>query len=355
MSLPKYSLSQLGWRHFFAQQVTLEETGTLAPARVTAIHRNALETLTETGELHASLAASISQQSLSASVTVGDWVLVERHTGRAVRVLDRQSTLARLAAGERAQRQLIAANIDSLFIVTSCNDDFNLSRLERYLALARESGVEPVVVLTKADLAASTDRHLDELRSIAPHVNACAVNATSAESVTVLSPWLETGQTVAFVGSSGVGKSTLVNTLTAMGLQSTKGIREDDSKGRHTTTSRQMFALPGGAWVIDTPGMRELKLDVGVDAVSAVFQDIEALAAHCRFRDCAHQGDPGCAVSKAIERGDLDERRLESYRKLLREAARATRTVHERREGERKFGRMTKSALKKKRMDRGEE
>jgi ribosome biogenesis GTPase len=286
---------------------------------------------------------------------VGDWVLVERRTGRAVRALARQSALARLAAGEPQRRQLIAANVDSLFIVTSCNNDFNPSRLERYLALAREAGVEPVVVLTKSDLATDIDRYMDRLRDIAPHVIAIPVNATSAESTSALSPWLSAGQTVAFVGSSGVGKSTLVNTLSAAPLQGTAGIREDDSKGRHTTTARHMFALPGGAWVIDTPGMRELKLEVGAEALGAVFSDIEAMAQQCRFRDCAHQGDEGCAVSAAIERGDLDERRLASYRKLQREAIHAARTVRQRRESERNFSRTVKSVLRKKRMDRGQE
>lgn len=355
MSLDSLHAGRLGWRHFFAQQLALEDTAGLVPARVTAVHRARIEALTETGEVQAALASAISHPTPSACVAVGDWVLYEPATGRALRVLDRQTTLSRLAAGEQQRRQLIAANVDSLFIVTSCNDDFNPSRLERYLALAGNARIEPIVVLTKADLAASVDGYLDELRAIAPHVNACAVNATSAQSVCALSPWLGAGQTVAFVGSSGVGKSTLVNTLTAVEMQSTAGIRENDSKGRHTTTSRHMFPLPRGAWVIDTPGMRELKLEVGTDAVSTVFSDIEALALQCRFRDCAHQADPGCAVLAAIARNDLDERRLASYRKLLREAAHASRTARERRESARKFGRMARSVMDQKRRDRGRE
>lgn len=354
MSIPYWSLSQLGWRPFFAQQLSLDEGESLLPARVTAVHRNLLEARTDAGELQVAISGVLAQHSLSATVAVGDWVLVERDTGRAVRVLDRLSVLARIAAGEDNQRQLIAANVDALFIVTSCNDDFNLSRLERYLALAREARVEPVVVLTKTDLVASIDACLDGLREIAPEVIACAVNATSAESVATLSPWLAAGQTVAFVGSSGVGKSTLVNTLSAAGKK-TAGIREDDGKGRHTTTSRQMFALPGGAWVIDTPGMREIKLDVGVEAVDAVFSDIEALARHCRFRDCAHEGDEGCAVAAAVEQGSLDARRLASYRKLQREAVHASRTAHQRREWARNFNRVARSAVRKKRMARGQD
>lgn len=353
MSLPSYSLGQLGWRPFFSQQLHLEEAGALVPARVAAVHRTVLDVLTEAGEMQATLAGSMASDSLAATVAVGDWVLIEPESHRVVRVLDRQTTLGRRAAGDRQQRQLIAANIDWLFIVTSCNDDFNPSRLERYLALAREAGVEPVMVLTRADEVASTDPYVDTLREIAPGVAICALNATSAPSVSALAPWLGAGQVVAFVGSSGVGKSTLVNTLTASARQATGGIREDDSKGRHTTTSRQLVPLPGSAWVIDTPGMRELKLDVGAQAMSAVFGDIEALAGHCRFRDCAHQGDDGCAVSAAVAQGTLEARRLASYHKLQREVAQAARTEHERRESARKFGKMVQHAVKRKRMDRG--
>lgn len=325
------------------------------PARVTGVHRARIELLTGTGEVRATLASALAQPTPSARIAVGDWVLLEPHTGRAVQVLDRLSTLARFAAGDRHQRQLIAANVDSLFIVTSCNEDFNPSRLERYLALAGEAGVQPVFVLTKMDLASSIDDYRDALRAIAPHVPVCPVNALSAECTAVLSPWLGIGQTVAFVGSSGVGKSTLVNTLAASVSQATAGIREDDAKGRHTTTSRHMFRLPAGAWVIDTPGMRELKLDVGTGAVENVFSDIEALAGDCRFRDCSHQGDPGCAVAAAIERHDLDGRRVTSYLKLRREAEHASRTSHERRESARRFGKMAKSAMQKKRRDRGQD
>jgi len=352
MSSNPYSLVQLGWRPFFEQQITQESTALVA-ARVTAVHRNAVEALTVSGPTSVTLPGLLLQQGLSATVAVGDWILVERDTGRAHRVLERQSTLARLAAGERHERQLIAANVDALFVVTSCNDDFNPSRLERYFALAGNAGIEPVLVLTKADLSTQVDQYVDAVRAIAPRIIVLTVNATLPESGKALAPWLGAGQTVAFMGSSGVGKSTLVNTLTAAAMQDTAGIREGDSKGRHTTTSRQMFALPGGAWVIDTPGIRELKLDVGDQAVGAVFADIEAIAKRCRFRDCTHHGDEGCAVSLAIGRGELDARRLASYDKLLREVARTTRTAHERREREREFGRTAKAVMRHKRMERG--
>jgi ribosome biogenesis GTPase / thiamine phosphate phosphatase len=254
--------------------------------------------------------------------------------------------------------QPIAANVDTLFIVTSCNDDFNLSRLERYLAVAFDARVEPVIVLTKIDQCVSAgievDTYTEQARSIASTAAILTVNATSTDSAFSLSSWLQRGQTVAFVGSSGVGKSTLINTLLGASTQTTAGIREDDGKGRHTTTSRQMFASHSGAWVIDTPGMRELKVGAIETGMSQVFDDIDALARGCRFRDCAHAGDDeGCAVDAAIAAGRLDSRRLISYLKLRREAQNAARTVRERRERERHAGRVHRSAQRLTRRRKG--
>jgi ribosome biogenesis GTPase len=245
-----------------------------------------------------------------------------------------------MAAGAEQRTQVVAANLDTLFVVTSCNDDFNLSRLERYLTVARHGQVEPVIVLTKADLCADQESFVAQARSITRDVAVLALNATDSASANALSPWLGRAQTVAFVGSSGVGKSTLVNALVESEAQATAAIREHDAKGRHTTTSREMFALPAGAWVIDTPGMRELKLGGVAAAVSAVFDDVESFAKHCRFRDCQHRNDAGCALQAAAAEGKLDARRLESYLKLLREAERAAQSVAERRAIERRWGRM---------------
>jgi ribosome biogenesis GTPase len=349
-----FSLGQLGWRPFFSQQLTLNELETLRSARVVSVQRNALDTVSEPGLLRVTLPGALLQSGLATVVAVGDWVLVEPDTARVTRILERQSVIARLAAGDETRQQLIAANIDTLFVVTSCNDDFNVSRLERYFALAFEAHIEPVVVLTKADLCSGVDEYLDQLRVAAPRVVAMAIDATSRDASNALADWVAPGQTVAFVGSSGVGKSTLVNTLLGAGVQSTGGIREDDAKGRHTTTSRQMLALPSGAWVIDTPGMRELKIGAAEEGVRAVFDDIEVLAQSCRFRDCVHDGEVGCAVLAAINSGQLDERRLRSFQKLQREVANATRTLYERRERERKFGRLVKSVMKQRKKERGE-
>jgi len=350
------SLSHLGWRPFFSQQLTLDELETTHPARVVTVQRNALDTISERGPLRVTLPSALLQSGLAAVAAVGDWVLVESYAARVVRILERQSVIARLAAGDETRQQLIAANIDTLFVVTSCNEDFNVSRLERYFALAFDAYIEPVVVLTKADLCAEVDVYLDRLRAAAPRVVALAVDATSRDSLRALASWLSPGQTVAFVGSSGVGKSTLVNTLMGIGVQSTSAIRQDDAKGRHTTTSRQMLALPSGAWVIDTPGMRELKIGAAKEGVRVVFDDIVALAQSCHFRDCMHESETGCAVQSAIESGQLDERRFRSFQKLQREAANATRTLHERRERERKFGRLVKSsiAIKKRKREVGD-
>jgi ribosome biogenesis GTPase len=350
MSSISFSLSQLGWRPFFSQQLSFEELGSLTAARVVGVQRSGIQVLAEQGAFDATLPGNV--LAADAVPTVGDWVVVDVATARIVRTLDRQSVIARGAAGDTARRQLIAANIDTLFVVTSCNDDFNVSRLERYFALAYEARVEPVVVLTKADLCADADSFLDELRAVAPRVIAIAINAMDRDALAALSPWLAPGQTIAFVGSSGVGKSTLVNTLLGADRQSTGGIREHDSKGRHTTTSRQMLALPSGAWVIDTPGMRELKIGAVEEGVRTVFDDIETLAQSCRFRDCSHRSETDCAVLAAVANGQLDERRLRSYHKLQREAANAARTTHERHAIERKFGRMVKSAIELKRRDR---
>jgi ribosome biogenesis GTPase len=351
--LSTMSLGQLGWRPLFSRQLTIEELETLRPARVVSLQRNALDTVTELGPLRVTLPSVLLQPGLAAVAAVGDWVLIDPDTARVARVLERQSVIARLAAGDETRQQLIAANIDTIFVVTSCNEDFNVSRLERYFALAFDARIEPVVILTKADLCTDVDLYLDQLRATAPRVIAMAVDATSRDDLNVLAAWLAPGQTVAFIGSSGVGKSTLVNTLMGAGVQSTGGIREDDAKGRHTTTSRQMLMLPSSTWVIDTPGMRELKIGAVEDGVRAVFDDIEALAHACRFRDCTHESESGCAVRSAIDSGQLDERRFRSFQKLQREAANATRTLHERRERDRKFGRMAKTIMEQRKKERG--
>jgi ribosome biogenesis GTPase len=280
------------------------------------------------------------------AVTVGDWILVEAATGRLLRVLDRQSVIARMAAGEQQRRQAIAANVDTAFVVTSCNDDFNLSRLERYLAVVLDARVAPVIVLTKVDLCPDPQGYLDEARRIAGDAAVVAVDATSADVATALGDWLGAGQTVVFIGSSGVGKSTLANSLVGETRLATAGIREDDAKGRHTTTSRQLIRMPAGAWLIDVPGMRELKIGAVTTGLRSAFEDLETLARTCRFRDCEHDQDEGCALRQAVADGSLDPRRLRSFLKLRREAARAAQAEHERRATIRRTGRIRKKSYR---------
>ena len=248
---------------------------------------------------------------------VGDWVLVEGEGPKALRIvalLPRFSSIKRGAAGEHYKQQVIGANIDTVFVVCGLDADFNPRRIERYLMLIGGSGVQPVVVLTKSDKdGADVDAAVQDLRAM--DVSVLAVNAKDRASVASLEPWLGAGQSVVLIGSSGAGKSTLTNTLLGSEKMKTGAVRETDDRGRHTTTHRALIALPSGACMIDTPGMRELK-PTGEEDVAESFHDIEALAARCRFRDCKHAREPGCAVRAAVESGEIDDQRVANFFKL---------------------------------------
>ena len=265
---------------------------------------------------------------------VGDWVTVADGQEPAVitAVLPRRSAFVRSAAdasrrsaGHLADEQVLAANVDVAFLVAGLDRDFNLRRLERYLAVAWSSGVRPVIVLNKADIAADLDGRLLEVEAIAPAVPIVILSALTGDGLEALAPYLNPGDTAVVLGSSGVGKSTLLNALLGEERQATAAVREDDSRGRHTTTHRELFDLPGGAMLIDTPGIRSLEIAGADEGVETAFEDIAALAAGCRFSDCRHRGEPGCAVDAAIDDGRLTEARLESHRKLERELAHAER------------------------------
>lgn len=336
------SLSELGWKPFFQQQLSLDEWETVHTARVMAQHRSQLAIMTESGEQSLPVTANMPP------LTVGDWILLSQ-TNQFVRQLERSSLFSRKAAGSKVDSQLIAANIDTVFIVCSMNNDFNLNRIERYLTLANEAGVEPVIVLTKADLCDDPSQYVQQVHQLDPMLMVEAVNGLEPDSASVLSSWCRHGKTVAFLGSSGAGKSTLINTLQGSEIQQTGGIREDDSKGRHTTTSRSLHLTPAGGLLLDTPGMRELQLADCEQGLDTTFADISLLAEQCRFSDCQHNNEPGCAVQLAIANGDLDERRLNNYHKLNREQAFNGATLAERRANDRAFGKLCKAYQKEKR------
>lgn len=255
---------------------------------------------------------------------VGDWVLVEDGK-RIVALLPRRSAIKRGAAGEHYKQQLIAANVDAVFVVCGLDGDFNPRRIERYLLLVQGSGATPVVVLTKIDKAgvepAAAQAALADI--VAQQIAVIAVNARHADAALALAPWLGPGETAVLVGSSGAGKSTLTNTLLGIERMKTADVREHDARGRHTTTHRALIPLPSGACLIDTPGMRELKPTGEEELADGGFADVEALATQCRFRDCAHGKEPGCALQAAIARGELDEARFRNYLKLRDELAAA--------------------------------
>jgi ribosome biogenesis GTPase len=303
-----------------------------------AQYRNRLEVLGEAGSSSLDLLPGMP------AMTVGDWLLLTPE-GRFCRLLERLSLFRRKAAGTRVAEQLIAANVDTLFVVSSLNEDFNLSRMERYLSLANEAGAEPVVILSKSDLCEDPQSLRRQVQHLDPLLAVETVNCLDAGVVRKLSPWCVAGSTVALMGSSGVGKSTLVNTLLGEAVQLTGSIREDDSKGRHVTTGRSLHLIPGGGLFLDMPGMRELQLADCDEGVSTTFADIKALSAQCRFADCRHDNEPGCAVQGAISRGELDARRLGSFQKLMREQAFNSATLAEKRARDRQFGKMIKDHL----------
>lgn len=340
-------LESLGWRSFFAAQTVAGDPG-LRPARVVAVDRGRIDVSGEGFELKLALTGN----SARLDITVGDWVMVDPD-GPSVRLrLDRFSLFRRRAAGTSGGLQLIAANVDTLFIVTSADRDFNVARLERYLAIAYDAGAYPVIVITKADTVDSIDEFTKQAAGLQPGLLVQAMDARDPGQVGVLIPWCETGQTVALLGSSGVGKSTLVNTLTGAD-QETRIVRPHDQRGRHTTTRRSMHPLPHGGWLIDTPGMRELQLVDVADAIEDVFSDIVRLAARCRFADCRHTGEPGCAVQAALESGELDAERIRRYHKLQAEDRRNSASLAERRARDRTFGRLYKSILSEKKRRQG--
>jgi ribosome biogenesis GTPase len=313
------NLQELGWDAFFQDAFRPFENDNLIPARVAARHHGPCELLTELGRLGGVPAGRLEDHELPA---VGDWVAARPLDGerKAVieAVLPRRSAFTRKEAWSRTVAQVVAANVDTVFLVTAFGGDLNGRRLERYLTSAWDSGASPVIVANKADLAHDRLLELGEVDAVALGVPVLVVSAATGEGMDELEPHLRPGRTVALLGSSGVGKSTLVNRLAGRELLATNEIRKD-GRGRHTTTHRELVPLPAGALLIDTPGMRELQLWADEEVLDSTFAEIAELAAACRFSDCSHEHEPGCAVKSAIADGSLPRERFASYRKLQRE------------------------------------
>ena len=315
-------LTNLGFTARFAQEATLYPD--LHPARVIAQYKELYRVATAESEMLAEISGKMRHAAVDMSdyPAVGDFVMIDRNEGsqdHAIihQTLKRKSVFIRKAAGKAHDVQVVAANIDIVFICMSLNNDFNLRRLERYLAIAWDSGATPVIVLTKADLCADITEKLREIETIAFGVDVLVTSSLSEDGYTAILKYITPGQTVVFIGSSGVGKSTLINRILGEELIETREIRRDD-KGRHATTNRELFLIPTGGCIIDTPGMRELGLESA--NLARTFIDIDELAEQCKFKDCKHENEPGCMVRKAIAEGILTEERLQSYLKLKKEA-----------------------------------
>lgn len=304
------ALTHLGWTPDLQTACAAAGLPHAAPYRLAMLHKSRADALGAEGPA----ALIFPPDMTSAHVAVGDWVLAE--AGRIAHILPRHSVLQRRAAGTGVGLQLIAANVDCMLITTACGAEFNPARLERYLVLAHASGIQPVIVLTKADVV-DPEPFLAAARAVANGAPVLALNAKTGASA--LLPYVAAGKTAVLMGSSGVGKSTLANGLLGEARLATGGVRAGDEKGRHTTTARHLFALPNGGWLIDTPGVREVQLaevDAGIDIL---FADILALATQCHFRDCTHKTEPKCAVQAAALRGEIDSARVERWRKLVAE------------------------------------
>ncbi|WP_026679090.1 ribosome small subunit-dependent GTPase A [Fictibacillus gelatini] len=321
------NLQTIGWTSFFEEAFTPFHEEGLSAGRVALEHKRMYRVFTEQGELLAEVSGKLRHlaESREDYPAVGDWVVISArpHEKKATihAILPRQSKFSRKVSGQTTEEQIVATNINTVFLVNALNADFNVRRIERYLLMAWESGANPVIILSKSDLCDDVPEKIREVESIAFGVPIHAISAEQGLGLEQLEPYVKPGKTVALLGSSGVGKSTLINTLLGEPRQEVKDVREEDDKGRHTTTHRELIVLEQGGLLIDTPGMRELQLWEADGSFSHSFSDVEELIEECRFRDCTHNNEPGCAVRKAIASGILDESRYNSYVKLQRELA----------------------------------
>lgn len=336
------TLEDYGWSDFFAAEFAPLAGEGFEAGRVLLQHNRIYVLFTRAGDVEAETTGRLRYLARGAEdlPAVGDWVAIKRtkDEGKAKihEVLPRRSKFSRRAAGSETEEQVVAANVDTVFLVTGLDGDYNPRRVERYLIMAWESGAEPVVVLNKADLVEDAEEKRVEVERVAPGVPVLCLSAKRGEGVEQLIPYAGRGRTVALMGSSGVGKSTIVNRLLGSEVQRTSGVRLSDDRGRHTTTHRELFLLPEGGLVLDTPGMRELQLLVSERGLRETFEEIEEAAARCRFSDCRHEGEPGCAVREALDGGTLDAERYRNYRKMEAEMRHAATLVDQRKAQEEK-------------------
>ncbi len=318
-------LDLLGWSSFFAKNFESYCQEGYSVGRVALEHKNTYILYTEHGELSAEVTGKIRYRASARQdfPAVGDWVVIsvrdseKRATIHAV--LPRKSKFSRKTVGNKTEEQIVATNIDTVFLVTGLDGDFNLRRIERYLILVWESGANPVIILNKADLCDDIERYRDQVEAIALGVPLVVLSAAKNQGLDALTPYLSKGQTVALLGSSGVGKSTLTNQLVGQVVQSVREVRQGDDKGRHTTTHRELIVLPSGSLLIDTPGIREIQIWAKDESLQETFTDIKTLATQCRFQDCQHDSEPDCAVREAVEDGTLDYQRFLNHQKLQKE------------------------------------
>ncbi len=321
------NLEILGWNSLFASSFAAHREHGQLPGRIAIQHKDRYVLYTEQGEINGQVSGKFRFEvsGLHAFPAVGDWVAFEPGSDDQPaiihRVLERQSKFSRKVAGTRPDEQILAANIDFAFLVMGLDGNYNLRRLERLLTAAQESGAQTIVVLNKSDLCSHLEEYTREVLSIAQDIKVIVMSALRAEDVIPLRSLLAPGTTGVLLGSSGVGKSTITNLLLEQEQIKVQDVRDSDSRGRHTTAHRELLVLPNGGLIIDTPGLRELQLWSGEEGVQESFADVEELAAKCRFRDCKHESEPGCAVTSAVEQGTLDRGRYESYQKLQREIA----------------------------------
>jgi ribosome biogenesis GTPase len=349
-SIPSNPLTAYGWSPAWAEHLPLGLTEPMHIGRIIAAHRTCCEIITDSGPATATTAGHFHQVAAIARPVAGDWVCLRQEAGASVidAIMPRRTLLRRVAAGGQDGDQAVAANVDTVLIVGGLDGDHEPRRLRRYISFVAGGGARPVIILNKADLAVDLAGAIADLAGIAPDIPVHPVSATAEVGLEALAAYLVPGHTLACVGSSGVGKSTLINRLLGLELQATGEVRADDSRGRHTTTNRVLIPHPSGAVIMDTPGMRELALSAEASDLDAGFHDLVTLAESCRFRDCTHQGEPGCAVQAAIDRGQLPPARRDDWAKLEREAAYDRERRHERHARERQFGRMVKAASKRK-------